>query len=94
MSSTSTRAALAAWIVLASGAAVLADADLSTVPRIRIEEFKKDLDQDKLLAIDVRAGDAYRAGHIPGAINVPLSALSEHLARLKAAKRPIVAYCA
>ena len=61
---------------------------------MKLEEFKKELDQDKLLVIDVRGAEAYRVGHIPGAINVPLSTWSEHLARLKASKKPIVAYCA
>jgi rhodanese-related sulfurtransferase len=88
------RAATVALIALASGASARAEGDLAAVPRMRLEEFKKEVDQDKLLVIDVRSLESYRAGHIPGAVNVPLSTLSDHLARLKASKKPIVAYCA
>ncbi len=91
---TSLRATLAALIVLAGGIAVRADADISTVPRIPLDEFKKALDARKVLAVDVRAAESYRAGHIPGSINVPLSAWDENLPRLKAARKPIVTYCA
>lgn len=42
--------------------------------------------------IDVRPEIEYRAAHIPGALNIPIMALSERLAELP--KRPeIVAYC-
>jgi 3-mercaptopyruvate sulfurtransferase SseA len=97
MRSTGMRLAAVALIALASAAGARADGDLASVPRIGLEEFKKELDQDKLLVIDVRAPEAYAAGHIPGSINVPLTALaagSGDLARLKASKKPIVAYCA
>ncbi|HLC18924.1 MAG TPA: metalloregulator ArsR/SmtB family transcription factor [Thermodesulfobacteriota bacterium] len=42
--------------------------------------------------LDVRPGDEYRAGHIPGAISVPLKELEAHLKELPA-DREIVAYC-
>lgn len=32
--------------------------------------------------VDVREADEYAAGHVPGAINVPLSSLEEHLDEL------------
>ena len=94
MRTTPLRAALVALIVIAGGLAARADGDLSTVPRISLAEFKKQHDQDKVLVIDTRSADAYRGGHIPGALNVPLSAWKEHLPRLKATRKPIVAYCA
>jgi 3-mercaptopyruvate sulfurtransferase SseA len=93
MRSTPQRAALVAAIVLAGSLAARGDGDLATVARMTLADFKKDVDQDKVLAIDVRALESYRAGHIPGAINVPLSAWAEHLSRLKASSKPIVAYC-
>jgi 3-mercaptopyruvate sulfurtransferase SseA len=85
--------ALAAMPVLAAGGAVRADEGLATVKRIALADFKKELDQDKVLVVDVRALETYKAGHIPGAINVPLSTWSEHLERLKASRKPIVTYC-
>lgn len=87
-------AAVAVLLTLTGGATARAQGDLATVPRIKLEDFKKEFDQDKLLVIDTRGPEAYRAGHIPGSINVPLAAWAENLARLKASKKPIVAYCA
>jgi 3-mercaptopyruvate sulfurtransferase SseA len=97
MRSTGRLAAAVAVMALGAGAGARAEGDLAAVPRIGIEEFKKDLDADKLVVIDVRAAEGYRIGHIPGSINVPLGLLSTpsaELAKLKAAKKPIVAYCA
>jgi rhodanese-related sulfurtransferase len=42
--------------------------------------------------LDVRPVEEYRAGHIPGAVSVPLARLKRHLAKLPKA-REIVAYC-
>jgi 3-mercaptopyruvate sulfurtransferase SseA len=94
MTTTCLRAAAVALIAIAGGGSVRADGDLSTVPRISLADFKKQHDQDKVLVIDTRSAEAYRGGHIPGAVSVPLSAWNEHLPRLKATRKPIVAYCA
>ena len=91
---TSLRALLAALVVMAGSLPARADGDLATVPRISLADFKKLHDQDKVLVIDTRSAESYRGGHIPGAINVPLSAWEKHLPRLKATRKPIVAYCA
>lgn len=42
--------------------------------------------------LDVRPPEEYRAGHVPGAINVPLDQLESQLAKLDP-KREVVAYC-
>lgn len=42
--------------------------------------------------LDVRPGEEYAAGHLPGAINVPLKELEAHLAELDPGHE-IVAYC-
>src|SRR5262245_50380789 len=65
----------------------------ANVPRISPEEFKDVLDKGDVVVIDVRAKEAYQAGHVPGAINAPLGTLGDMVARLKAYKKPIVAYC-
>jgi 3-mercaptopyruvate sulfurtransferase SseA len=93
MKSTTPRAALVALLVIAPGLAHAAG-ELTTVPRISLADFKTQNDQDKVLVIDTRSVESYRGGHIPGAISVPLSAWAEHLPRLKATRKPIVAYCA
>ncbi|MFI6865847.1 ArsR/SmtB family transcription factor [Nocardia sp. NPDC050406] len=46
----------------------------------------------EVVLIDVRPHEEYAAGHIPGAISVPLSELALRLAELPA-DREIVAYC-
>ncbi len=49
--------------------------------------------QDGLVTIlDVRPRDEFEAGHLPGALNIPLSALADRLAELRGA-REVVAYC-
>ena len=93
MRSTPRRAALVALLVIA-GMLPAAAQDSSSVPRISLADFKKLHDEDKVLVIDTRSAESYRGGHIPGAISVPLSAWDQHLPRLKATRRPIVAYCA
>jgi rhodanese-related sulfurtransferase len=94
MSWRSRGATLVALIALQGVALVHADNDPAAVPRVSLADFKKELDAGKVLVIDVRGAETYRAGHIPGALHVPLSAWSEHLPKLKASKKPIVAYCA
>lgn len=42
--------------------------------------------------IDVRPPEEYAAGHIPGAVNIPLKLLPQHLAELPRRKE-VVAYC-
>jgi len=91
MKSTPLRAALVALSVIAG---TLAGAQDAAVPRLSLTDFKKLHDQDKVLVIDTRSAEAYRGGHIPGAISVPLSAWDQSLPRLKATRKPIVAYCA
>lgn len=46
----------------------------------------------EVTVLDVRPDGEYRAGHIAGAINIPLSELSRRLAELPRGKQ-IVAYC-
>lgn len=47
------------------------------------------------LLIDVREPQEYASGHAPGAINIPLAQLSNHIARLQASQPPaLVLYCA
>lgn len=49
--------------------------------------------QDGLVTIlDVRPRDEFEAGHLPGALNIPLSELADRLTELPDA-REIVAYC-
>ena len=64
------------------------------IPRVEFEQFRRDLAAARIVAIDVRSVEAYRHGHIPGALSVPESDLEARLPELRAANKPIVAYCA
>jgi hypothetical protein len=93
---------LAAGVLLAVLASVAGDRaagqqpapdPLAAVPRVSLGEFKQLLDAGSILVIDTRDTSSYVSGHIPGAISVPLDRVTEEAATLKAARKPIVAYC-
>ena len=56
------------------------------------EELFRRLDAGEVTLIDVRPHEEYLAGHIPGAISMPLAELVDRLAELPAGHE-IVAYC-
>ena len=59
----------------------------------QLDTMRKDGSQAAQL-IDVRSGDEWRAGHIAGALNVPVTQLSSRIAALRLdGTRPIVAIC-
>jgi rhodanese-related sulfurtransferase len=62
--------------------------------RVSLEEFKELLDANSILVIDTRDTASYVAGHIPGAVSVPLDRVTDEARKLQAAGKPIVAYCA
>jgi rhodanese-related sulfurtransferase/DNA-binding transcriptional ArsR family regulator len=49
-------------------------------------------DDGLVTVLDVRPSEEYAQGHLPGAINVPLSELKEYMARLPK-EREVIAYC-
>ena len=62
---------------------------LEPIPRDELLARAKD---DLVTVIDVRPTDEYTAGHIPGAMNIPLSDLEKHLDQFDP-EQEIVAYC-
>jgi rhodanese-related sulfurtransferase/DNA-binding transcriptional ArsR family regulator len=63
--------------------------DLEPVPaRELLERAKKGL----VTVLDVRPAEEFAAGHLPGAINVPLEKLESYLSKLPKRKE-VVAYC-
>ncbi|RMG34713.1 MAG: ArsR family transcriptional regulator [Gammaproteobacteria bacterium] len=56
------------------------------------EELLERVRQGLVTVLDVRPPEEYRAGHVPGAINVPLEELESQLAKLDPG-REVVAYC-
>ena len=55
-------------------------------------ELRKRLQQASVLVLDVRPAEEYAAGHIQGAVSVPVTELKKRLREIPK-KREIVAYC-
>ncbi len=62
---------------------------LEPVPRRELLERAR---AGTVLVLDVRPADEYRAGHIPGALSIPLPELARRLGELPSRKN-VVAYC-
>lgn len=56
------------------------------------DELVRRVKAGEVTILDVRPGEEYRAGHIPGALSMPIDELKVRLAELSKG-RPIVAYC-
>ena len=81
--------AAAACVLLALGGC---GPDLDSVPRISVQELHRALQMDEAVVVDVRSRGSYDAGHIKGAVSMPLSeitGLSSALPR----DRLIATYC-
>jgi len=78
-------AAIAASVVVSAPAA-----------RIPLDDFRRLHAAGAVLTLDVRDPVAFRTGHIPGALNVPLDQLDASATEIgeRAHRRPIVTYCA
>jgi 3-mercaptopyruvate sulfurtransferase SseA len=61
--------------------------------RITVDELKKLQEADKVLVVDVRSAEAYKSGHIPGAVSAPLGEIDKHVPTLKSARKALVTYC-
>ncbi|HEX9625877.1 MAG TPA: metalloregulator ArsR/SmtB family transcription factor [Acidiferrobacterales bacterium] len=79
----------------------IAEVDRLVDAFLRVKDKLEPLPREELLArvrdglvtvLDVRPPEEYAAGHVPGAINVPLAELENHLGELPP-DREIVAYC-
>jgi rhodanese-related sulfurtransferase len=58
-----------------------------------LAEFKKLADSGGVIILDVRSVDQFRAGHIPGALSVPLDTVAARASEWKSATKPVVTYC-
>ena len=80
---------LALALVLAAAACAAED----LAPSISPQELEKRLAQaDAPLLLDVRTPEEFRAGHIPGAINVPHEQVASRAAEL-ASQHGVAVYC-
>lgn len=69
------------------------DRALETARRIERDEAIKMVKRKKAVWVDVRGADQYAQGHIPGAINIPLSELPNRWQDLPL-KKFLITYCA
>jgi rhodanese-related sulfurtransferase len=65
------------------------------IPRLRLEEFRGRHAAGSVLVVDVRDEFVFKAGHIPGAMNVPLGEIDRRAGeiRARAGLRTVVTYC-
>jgi rhodanese-related sulfurtransferase len=74
----------------------LARAYIGTVdgvePVTREELLRRIKTGEPLVVLDVRPSEEYQAGHLPGALSIPLEDLEQHLKELPK-KSDVVAYC-
>lgn len=61
--------------------------------RITQEDFNKLLAARKVTVVDVRDAGAFAAGHIPGALSIPLDSVEHAAERLRKLGKPVVTYC-
>jgi rhodanese-related sulfurtransferase len=66
--------------------------DRNALEAVDATELLRRLSDESVMVLDVRPEEEYRAGHIPGALSVPVDALEAALQTLPR-DREIVAYC-
>lgn len=73
------------------------DSYLNSIPKgyytvMKVEALKALIQRESALLVDVREPAEYAAGHIAGAINIPLRTLTQNLDKIPL-NRPAVLYC-
>ncbi|HJR64289.1 MAG TPA: metalloregulator ArsR/SmtB family transcription factor [Gemmatimonadaceae bacterium] len=59
---------------------------------VTLQELRRLMQEGDVTVIDVRPRDEYEAGHIPGALSVPLTELKDRPPRMPKSKE-VIAYC-
>jgi rhodanese-related sulfurtransferase/DNA-binding transcriptional ArsR family regulator len=66
--------------------------DRGELEKVSVGELAERLQDRKLMVLDVRPEEEYRAGHIAGAHSVPLARLEEYLRKIPKSAE-VIAYC-
>ncbi|MCU0514069.1 MAG: rhodanese-like domain-containing protein [Anaerolineae bacterium] len=84
----------ALWLLQPSSAVVYYDqvAAISPGSRINGEQYTALLQNQPHLLLDVRTPEEFAAGHIAGAVNIPLQSLEQNLSAIPQ-DMPVVLYC-
>ena len=64
----------------------------SEIQRVTLEESKAAFDNGEATFVDVRTASAYQAGHVPGALSIPLAELQTRIDELDP-NQWIITYC-
>ena len=64
----------------------------AAVPRISVEDAKKEVDAGTAVIVDARGDGAFKSERIAGALNIPLGATEDKFATLPKDKK-IIVYC-
>ena len=64
----------------------------SEITRISLEDARAALDAGSAIFLDVRPAESYQAGHVAGAINIPLAELEARIGELQG-QEWIITYC-
>ncbi|MBC6489765.1 ArsR/SmtB family transcription factor [Flavihumibacter stibioxidans] len=67
-------------------------ADKNILETITLDDLLAKSKKEKILLLDVRPEDEYQAGHIEGAVSIPVSQLKKRIGELPKGKT-IIAYC-
>ena len=64
------------------------------VPRITVEDAKAAVDGSEAVIVDVRSAESFAAGHIAGAISIPLAEFETNIGNIALEKDQwIITYC-
>ena len=64
----------------------------SSFEPVRLEDLLSRMKSSNIILLDVRPEQEFKAGHIPGSINIPIDQLPGRIGELKKSKR-YIAYC-
>jgi hypothetical protein len=62
------------------------------IPRISAEDLREKVNAGSVTVVDVRDNLSYQAGHIPGALSIPLASVEANLDLLPKGKQ-VITYC-
>ncbi len=65
---------------------------VTSIDTDQAKSYLADKKADDVTILDVRQPNEYEAGHIPGALLIPLPEITDHLQRIDR-KKPVVVYC-